>query len=75
MSTSKGSSTGCGDRSPGRIREKQLGLIAGKEKKLANESFVSRAPAEVVNRERESLEQLREQLAATRQSLAALRAD
>lgn len=33
--------------------------IAGKEKKLKNESFVSRAPAEIVAREKESLEQLR----------------
>ncbi|HEV2147408.1 MAG TPA: valine--tRNA ligase [Longimicrobiaceae bacterium] len=31
------------------------GLIAGTEKKLANESFVARAPAEVVGKEREKL--------------------
>jgi valyl-tRNA synthetase len=40
------------------------GLIAGKQKKLANENFISRAPAEVVQRERESLAELEEQLAA-----------
>jgi valyl-tRNA synthetase len=32
--------------------------IAGKEKKLGNESFVNRAPTEVVAREKESLQQL-----------------
>jgi len=45
-------------------REKLLGLIAGKKKKLSNENFVSRAPAEVVQRERDSLAELEEQLAA-----------
>lgn len=35
--------------------------IAGKEQKLGNESFVSRAPAQVVEQERQSLEDLRKQ--------------
>ncbi len=37
-------------------------MIAGHEKKLANESFVSKAPAEVVEGVRETLAGLREQL-------------
>ena len=36
--------------------------IAGKEKKLGNPSFISRAPADVVAREKESLEQLQSQV-------------
>ncbi len=39
-------------------------MIQGKRKKLANEKFVARAPAEVVQRERESLKALEDQLAA-----------
>ncbi|HEU4700304.1 MAG TPA: valine--tRNA ligase [Gemmatimonadales bacterium] len=39
------------------------GLVAGQEKKLANEQFVARAPADVVAREREKLESWREQVA------------
>ena len=41
---------------------KLTGMIAGHEKKLANESFVSKAPAEVVDGVRETLAGLREQL-------------
>ena len=37
------------------------GFIAAKQKKLANESFVSRAPADVVQKERESLQDLENQ--------------
>ena len=37
-------------------------MIAGHEKKLANESFVSKAPAEVVDGVRETLAGFREQL-------------
>jgi valyl-tRNA synthetase len=55
-------------------REKTIGLIKAKEAKLANESFVSRAPAHVVQAERESLAQLKEQLASIDTALAALRA-
>jgi len=43
-------------------QEKLSGMIAGHEKKLANESFVSKAPAEVVEGVRETLAGLREQL-------------
>ena len=40
------------------------GFITAKEKKLANESFVERAPADVVEKERESLNELKFQLAS-----------
>ncbi|TWT69212.1 valine--tRNA ligase [Crateriforma conspicua] len=47
--------------------EKLLGQIvkqiSGKESKLSNENFVSRAPEQVVAKERESLDDLRKQLA------------
>ena len=52
---------------------KLIGLIQGKEKKLANASFVQRAPADVVQKERESLQQLQQQLAAVQAALAELR--
>jgi len=51
---------------------KLAGLIQGKEKKLANEKFVSKAPAEVVKKERESLAQFKEQLTAVEAALAGL---
>jgi len=38
--------------------------ISGKENKLANDSFVERAPQDVVKRERESLGELKQQRAA-----------
>ncbi|MEM7475067.1 MAG: valine--tRNA ligase [Planctomycetota bacterium] len=47
--------------------------IAGKEGKLSNENFVSRAPEEVVAKEREALEELKKQLASVRESLKRLR--
>ncbi len=50
-------------------RQRLENSITGKEKKLANQGFVSRAPADVVLRERESLEQLREQLQSVHSSL------
>jgi valyl-tRNA synthetase len=53
--------------------QKLVGLIKAKEGKLKNESFVSRAPANVVQAERDSLAQLEEQLASVRATLAALR--
>jgi valyl-tRNA synthetase len=52
--------------------EKLDGLAAGTEKKLGNESFVSRAPAEVVEKEREKLAGYREQVDKLRGKLAAL---
>ena len=56
----------------GKEKEKTAGMIAGKEKKLANESFVSRAPEEVVQREREQLLQLQEQLKSIDDALTEL---
>jgi valyl-tRNA synthetase len=47
----------------GKERDRLSRLIEGSEKKLANESFVSRAKPEVVAREREKLESLRGDLA------------
>ena len=55
-------------------REKLLGLISAKEKKLSNESFVARAPADVVRQEREQLEGLQSRLVSTDEMLHALRA-
>ncbi|HUY92651.1 MAG TPA: valine--tRNA ligase [Pirellulales bacterium] len=49
------------------------GLIAGKEKKLSNEQFTARAPAEVVEKERAALVDVRAQLAAAEQSLTEFR--
>ena len=46
--------------------EKLTGFIAAKEKKLTNASFVERAPADVVQKERESLKDLQDQLAAAK---------
>jgi valyl-tRNA synthetase len=46
--------------------------LAGTEKKLSNEAFVSRAPAEVVDKERERAVGLREQAAKLREKLYAL---
>ena len=55
-------------------REQQLlGQIQGKEKKLANENFVNRAPAEVVQRERDGLEDLKVELASVQTTLNKLR--
>lgn len=47
--------------------------IKGKEGKLSNENFVSRAPAEVVETERASLVELKQQLELVRGSLTKLR--
>jgi valyl-tRNA synthetase len=54
-------------------QKKLLGLIQGKEKKLANDGFVQRAPAEIVQRERDSLVQLKEQLTSVQAMLQELR--
>jgi len=50
-------------------------LLAGTRKKLENESFVSRAPAEVVQKERDRTAQLEEQGAKLREKLAGLEAE
>lgn len=46
--------------------------IKGKESKLSNENFVSRAPAEVVQKEKASLEELKQQLESVVASLEKL---
>ncbi len=46
--------------------------IAGKEKKLANENFVSRAPADVVAMEKDSLVEMKAELESAQESLASL---
>ncbi|MGC1273123.1 MAG: valine--tRNA ligase [Planctomycetaceae bacterium] len=48
------------------------GQIAGSEKKLSNESFVAKAPPEVVAGAREQLESLKKQLTSVEQILAEL---
>ncbi len=48
-------------------------FIKSKESKLSNESFVSRAPAEVVKTEREGLAHAQQQLESVRRSLVQLR--
>jgi valyl-tRNA synthetase len=53
-------------------RERLTAAIAQKEKQLSNESFVSRAPAAVIEKERAALEQLRELRAATEAALVKL---
>jgi valyl-tRNA synthetase len=63
------------DRERVRLREeiaKLEGLHAGTSKKLENESFVARAPAEVVQKERDRLAQLAEQRTKLGVKLAAL---
>ena len=63
------------DRERKRLRDEAArleGLAAGTEKKLSNEDFVAKAPAEVVEREREKLAGYREQVEKLRGKLAAL---
>ena len=54
--------------------DKLAGFIASKEKKLANKGFVERAPAEIVQKERDGLQDLRDQLAAVEQVIERLAA-
>lgn len=56
-----------------KLAQKLRGQIEGKEKKLSTPSFVEKAPAEVVQRERESLAQLQEQLASVQATLENLK--
>jgi valyl-tRNA synthetase len=59
----------------GRLRkqaDEATAYIASVQKKLANEGFVSRAPADVVARERARLLELEERLGRVREQLAAL---
>jgi valyl-tRNA synthetase len=44
-------------------------MIGGKENKLSNAKFVDRAPADVVEKERESLAQLKQQLQSAQEAL------
>jgi valyl-tRNA synthetase len=56
-------------------KEKLSGIIAGSEKKLADEKFVSRAPAEVVAQARENLASLHKQLQSVEEIIRQLSAD
>jgi valyl-tRNA synthetase len=56
-------------------QEKLRGIIAGSEKKLADDKFVSRAPAEVVAQARENLAALRKQLQSVEEIIRQLSAD
>jgi valyl-tRNA synthetase len=55
-------------------QERLTGAIAQKEKQLSNESFVSRAPAAVIEKERAALAQLRELLTAAKTAIVKLTA-
>ncbi|MEJ2503531.1 MAG: hypothetical protein P8177_09525, partial [Gemmatimonadota bacterium] len=48
------------------------GLLTGTEKRLENDQFTSKAPADVVQREREKAESLRDQRERLGRKLAAL---
>jgi valyl-tRNA synthetase len=56
-----------------KLAQKLRGQIEGKEKKLSTASFVEKAPAKVVQSERDSLAQLQEQLAAVQAALENLK--
>ena len=63
------------DKERGRLskqREQLVGRLQGSRKKLSNENFVSRAKPDVVDRERELVEDLERQLGAIDQTLAEL---
>ena len=52
--------------------EKLQGLLAGKQKKLQSKNFVERAPAAVVQQERDSLAELQEVQTATTTAVSAM---
>ena len=54
--------------------ERMEGVLRSTEAKLANENFVTRAPEEVVQKERDRTLQLEEQGSKLREKLAALEA-
>jgi valyl-tRNA synthetase len=54
-------------------RSKLESRLAAQTKKLANESFVQRAPAAVVQKERDTLKALEDQLATAQAALEKLR--
>lgn len=63
------------DKERGRLKselDRISGLMVGTEKRLGNEAFVSKAPAEVVEREREKLEAFGEQKETLERSLKVL---
>jgi valyl-tRNA synthetase len=55
------------------LQQKLQSQIEAKQKKLSNENFVQRAPEPVVQRERESLDQLTQQLASVQAALTSLK--
>jgi len=57
-----------------KLRENLVKQIDAKRSKLSNESFVAKAPVDVVRKERESLEELISQLASTEAALEKLNA-
>lgn len=56
-----------------KLTENLVKQIQGKKSKLANATFVERAPADVVEKERQSLAELEQQLASVETSLQKLR--
>jgi valyl-tRNA synthetase len=53
--------------------EQKIGFVASLEAKLANENFVSRAPADVVQQQREKLVEVRGQIASIEAALKKLK--
>ncbi|QDS92285.1 Valine--tRNA ligase [Roseimaritima multifibrata] len=57
-----------------KLQERLGKQIQGKNAKLSNENFVSRAPADIVAQERSSLEEMESQLVDTKQAIERLKA-